>query len=50
MAIPMGKRYEDESSGIQILILKGNPDEEWQLKADDREMQLVGAKPLPSSD
>ena len=50
MAIPVGKRYEDKGSGLQILILKGNPGEEWGLQADDREMELVGAKPLPSSD
>jgi len=50
MAIPIGKRFEDKSSGIQVLILKGNPAEEWKLMANDREMELVGAKPLPSSD
>jgi hypothetical protein len=50
MAIPIGKRFEDKGSGIQVLILKGNPAEEWKLMADDREMELVGAKPLPSSD
>ena len=50
MAIPVGKRYEDKDSGLQVLVLKGNPDEEWGLMAADREMDLVGAKPLPSSD
>ena len=50
MAIPVGKRYEDKQSGLQILVLKGNPGEDWALLADEREMELVGAKPLPSSD
>jgi hypothetical protein len=50
MAIPVGKRFEDKTSGIQVLILKGNPAEEWKLMADGREMELAGAKPLPSSD
>lgn len=50
MAIPVGKRFEDKSSGIQILILKGIPAEEWKLVADGRDMDLVGTKPLPSSD
>lgn len=50
MAIPMGKRFEDKTSGMQLLIIKGNPGDQWQLRADDREMELVGAKPLPSSD
>lgn len=50
MAIPVGKRYEDKESGIQVLILKGNPGEEWTLMADDRPMEQVAAKPLPSSD
>ena len=50
MSIPVGKRFEDKTSGIQVLILKGNPAEEWKLLADGREMELVGAKPLPSSD
>ena len=50
MAIPVGKRFEDPSSGIQILILKGNPAAELKLVADGRDMDLVGAKPLPSSD
>ena len=50
MAIPVGKRYEDKQSGMQVLVLKGNPDEEWALMAGDHEMELVGAKPLPSSD
>ena len=50
MAIPVGKRYEDQTSGMQILILKGNPADDWKLVADGRDMELVGAKPLPSSD
>jgi hypothetical protein len=50
MAIPVGKRFEDKTSGIQLLVLKGNPAEEWKLMVDGREMELAGAKPLPSSD
>ena len=50
MAIPVGKRYEDKDSGLQVLVLNGNPGEEWALMADGRVMELVAAKPLPSSD
>ena len=46
----MGKRFEDRGSGMQVLILKGNPGEEWQLMAGGQAMEQVGAKPLPSSD
>ena len=41
MAIPVGKRYEDKQSGMQVLVLKGNPDEEWALMAGDHEMEAV---------
>jgi hypothetical protein len=43
----LGKRYEDEGSGIEILCTKPGP-ASLSLGADP--LHIKGAKPLPSSD
>ncbi len=45
--IQAGKRYWDESSGLEMLASKGG---RGTLTIDDRKMGLKEAKPLPSSD
>jgi len=43
----LGKRYTDESSGIEVLCTKAG---EGTLTIDGERLALKGAKPLPSSD
>ncbi len=47
MAVQLGKRYKDEESGIEVLVIKAG---ECELKIDDREMELMQPKVLPSAD
>lgn len=47
MAVQLGKRYKDEVSGIEVLCIKPG---DCDLKADDREMELMQPKVLPSAD
>jgi hypothetical protein len=47
MAVQLGKRYRDEASGIELLVIKpGNCD----LKVNGRAMELMQPKVLPSAD
>jgi hypothetical protein len=43
----LGKRYEDDDSGIEILCTKPGP---ASLSIGDDALHIKGAKPLPSSD
>jgi hypothetical protein len=43
----LGKRYTDESTGIELLCTKAG---KGQLACDGRVLVIKGAKPLPSSD
>lgn len=43
----LGKRYADESSGIEILCTKAGA---GTLTLDGERLEIKGAKPLPSSD
>ena len=43
----LGKRYEDEESGLEVLCSKGG---DGTLTLDDRPLVVKSAKPLPSSD
>jgi hypothetical protein len=43
----IGKRYADESSGLEVLCTKAG---EGSLTIGDERLLLQGAKPLPSSD
>jgi hypothetical protein len=43
----VGKRYSDETSGLELLCAKAGP---GSLAADGRGVAIKGAKPLPSSD
>jgi len=43
----LGKRYTDESSGIEVLCTKGGS---GTLTLNGEPLALKGAKPLPSSD
>ena len=45
--ILLGKRYVDETSGIELLCSKPGP---GPLQVDGRELVIKGAKPLPASD
>jgi hypothetical protein len=47
MAVQLGKRYKDEETGIEVLCIKPG---ECEIKADDREMELMQPKVLPSAD
>jgi hypothetical protein len=47
MAVQLGKRYKDETSGIELLVIKpGNCD----LNVSGRPMELMQPKVLPSAD
>jgi hypothetical protein len=47
MAVQLGKRYKDEQTGIELLVIKpGN----CELKIEGREMVLMQPKVLPSAD
>ena len=43
----LGKRYEDEESGLEVLCSKGG---EGTLTLDGKPLVVKSAKPLPSSD
>jgi hypothetical protein len=43
----LGKRYSDESSGLEVLCTRGG---DGALTLDGEQMLIKGAKPLPSSD
>jgi len=43
----LGKRYTEESSGLEVLCTKGG---DGALTLDGAPLQIKGAKPLPSSD
>lgn len=43
----LGKRYEDEASGLEVLCSKGG---DGTLTLDGNALSIKGAKPLPSSD
>jgi hypothetical protein len=43
----MGKRYADETSGLEVLCTKAGA---GTLTLDGKAIELKGAKPLPSSD
>jgi hypothetical protein len=43
----LGKRYEDEGSGLEVLCSKGG---EGTLTLDGHALVVKSAKPLPSSD
>jgi hypothetical protein len=43
----LGKRYEDEASGLEVLCSKGG---DGTLTLDGHALSVKGAKPLPSSD
>jgi hypothetical protein len=43
----LGKRYEDEHAGLEVLCTKPGP---GTLTCDGRPMTVKRAKPLPSSD
>ena len=44
---PIGKRYADPDSGLEVLASKGGS---GTLAIDGKAMPMKGAKPLPSSD
>lgn len=47
MAVQLGKRYKDETTGIELLVIKpGN----CELKVAERDMELMQPKVLPSAD
>ncbi len=47
MAVQLGKRYKDESTGIELLVIKpGN----CELKVSGHDMELMQPKVLPSAD
>jgi hypothetical protein len=45
--ILLGKRYADETSGLEVLCTKPGP---GPLTVDGRELAVKGPKPLPASD
>ena len=45
--ILLGKRYADETAGLELLCTKPGP---GPLAVDGRELQVKGPKPLPASD
>jgi hypothetical protein len=47
VAVQLGKRYKDEASGIELLVIKpGNCD----LQVNGKPMELMQPKVLPSAD
>jgi len=44
---PMGKRFEDPSLGLEVLVSKAGA---GSLAVDGTLLEIKGAKPLPSSD
>ena len=47
MAVQIGKSYKDETSSIELLVIKAG---DCELKVDGRPMVLMQAKVLPSAD
>ena len=47
MAVQLGKRYKDETTGIEVLVIKPG---DCEIKVDDRPMELMQPKVLPSAD
>lgn len=47
MAVQLGKRYKDAQSGVEILCIKPG---DCDLRADDRPLELVQPRVLPSAD
>ncbi|GAA3947263.1 hypothetical protein [Microbacterium soli] len=45
--LPVGKRYVDQPSGIELLVISAGP---GPLTFDGRELTLKESKPLPASD
>ena len=45
--ILLGKRYADETTGLEVLCTKPGP---GGLAVDGRVLEIKGAKPLPASD
>lgn len=46
-AVQLGKRYKDEQTGIEVLVVKPGP---CALNVDGRAMELLQPKVLPSAD
>lgn len=46
-SIQLGKRYRDEESGIEVLVVKPGP---CSLNVDGRALELLQPKVLPSAD
>lgn len=47
MAVDAGKRWSDEKTGIELLVIKKG---ECELRVDGRNMTLLEPKILPSAD
>ena len=47
MAVQLGKRYKDEESGIELLVIKPG---DCELMVKGKEMELMQPKVLPSAD
>ncbi len=47
MAVQLGKRYKDEETGIELLVIKPG---DCELKVQGKEMELMQPKVLPSAD
>jgi hypothetical protein len=45
--VQLGKRYRDEQTGIEVLVVKPGP---CALNVDGRPMELLQPKVLPSAD
>ncbi len=45
--VALGKRYKDEETGIEVLVVKAGP---CALNVDGRAMELMQPKVLPSAD
>lgn len=46
-AVQLGKRYKDEQTGVEVLVVKPGP---CALNVDGRAMELLQPKVLPSAD
>jgi len=47
VAVQVGKRYKDEQTGIELLVIKPGA---CELKVSGRDMELMQPKVLPSAD
>jgi len=47
MAVQIGKRYKDDQSSIELLVIKPG---DCELKVDGRPMVLMQSRVLPSAD